>query len=295
MARIFLFVLFIVAASAPAELIAGDSVDSASEIRRALGAQKGDDLVVISAGEYDIGEIKIRRSLTIIGAGEVVFYSSGDVEKGLLNPLPGVSMRIENITLKGARSPDLNGAGIRHDGAHLTVIGCNFIGNENGILSTGSDTGKIGVHGSNFVNNGHGDGYSHGIYAVRGASLEVFASRFTGTKIGHHIKSLTEKTEIRLSVLDDAAGRSSYAVDVSKGGDVIISDNTIIQSVDGDNATIINYDLSRGGDPAGLKIVNNHIINYHANGALLRKDAPLAPEINGNVIVNQGRGKLAIP
>ncbi len=290
---IFSFMAFV--ACAPAGSSASAAADTPLAVKRAIANADAGAVVTIAEGRYDIGEIKIRRSLTIIGEGDVILFSSEPVEKGLFNPLPGVSLRVENITFKGARSPDLNGAGIRHDGEHLTVIGCIFDDNENGILSTGAETGQIGVHGSTFVNNGHGDGYSHGIYVSSGASLEIFASKFFGTKIGHHIKSLAGRTDVRLSILDDANGRSSYAVDVSKGGDVTISDNTIIQAVDGDNATIINYDLSRGGEAMGLAIINNHIINRHPNGVLLRNAAPMKPVISGNIIVNEGRGKLKAP
>ncbi len=292
MIRILIFLAFAMTACAPSPSSANTAVVNEEDIKRAIASARDGEIVTIAAGRYDIGEIKIRRNLTLIGTGEVVIFSSALVEKGLLNSMPGVSLRVENITFKGARSADHNGAGIRHDGEHLTVIGSLFEDNENGILATGAATGHIAIHGSSFVDNGYGDGYSHGIYVSSGAALNVFASKFSGTRIGHHIKSLTERTDIRLSVLDDADGRSSYAIDVSKGGDVTIRDNTIIQTADGDNATIINFDLSRGGKATGLVIVNNHIINRHPNGVLLRNTTPATPELRGNAILNEGRGKL---
>jgi hypothetical protein len=294
MMRIFIFLLFALTACAPSDSSASPAA-TAQGVKRAIANARDGGIVTIAAGRYDIGEIKIRRNLTIIGTGEVVLYASAPVEKGLLNSLPGVSLRVVNITFKGAHSPDHNGAGIRHDGEHLTVIGSTFEGNENGILATGAASGRIAVFGSSFIDNGYCDGYSHGIYVSSGAVLEVFAAKFSGTKIGHHIKSLAERTDIRLSILDDADGRSSYAVDVSKGGDVTIRDNTIIQAANGDNAAIINYDLSRGGKATGLAILNNHIINRHQNGVLLRNAAPITPELTGNTIINEDRGKLAAP
>ncbi len=294
MMRILIFLIFAVAACAPSASSASTAID-AQGVKRAITTARDGEIVTIAAGRYDIGEVKIRRNLTLIGTGEVVLFSSALVEKGLLNSLPGVSLRVENITFKGARSTDRNGAGIRHDGEHLTVIGSVFEDNENGILATGAATGHITVYGSSFINNGYGDGYSHGIYVSSGASLEIIAAKFSGTRIGHHIKSLAARTDIRFSTLDDAGGRSSYAVDVSKGGDVTIRDNTIIQASDGDNAAIINYDLSRGGKATRLAIINNHIINHHPNGVLLRNAAPISPELTGNTLINEGRGKLATP
>ncbi len=295
MMRILIVLIFAISACAPSDSSASSAAVNVQDIKRAIANARDGDIVTIAAGRYDIGEIKIRHNLTIIGAGDVVLYSSSPVEKGLLNSMPGVSLRVENITFKDARSLDRNGAGIRHDGEHLTVIGSSFVDNENGILSTGAATGRISIHGSSFINNGYGDGYSHGIYVASGASFEVFATKFSGTRIGHHIKSLAERTDIRLCILDDANGRSSYAVDVSKGGNVTIRNNTIIQAADGDNATIINYDLSRGGKATGLMVVNNHIINRHPNGVLLRNATPITPELSGNEIINEDSGKLSAP
>ena len=83
-------------------------------------------------------------------------------------------------------------------------------------------------------------------------------------------------------------------MDVSKGGDVLIAENTIIQAINADNSTIINYDLSRGGKAMGLTIINNHITNRHRNGKLLRNATSLTPTLTGNKIANEGRGRLAL-
>ena len=72
-------------------------------------------------------------------------------------------------------------------------------------------------------------------------------------------------------------------------------DNTIIQAANGDNSTIINYDLSRGGAATGLIIANNRIVNRHPSGVLLRNDSPLTPTLAGNKIINEARGKIIKP
>jgi hypothetical protein len=288
---IFVFVLGVMM-FAHAAVGAQAPADSAAALRHALQATKSGETIEISAGRYDLADLKIVRDTRLVGRGEVIFYSSSPTSKGLLNPLPGVSLHVENIAFHGAVSPDQNGAGIRHDGADLTVINCVFEDNENGILSTGDDNGRIRIQGSSFLRNGHGDGYSHGIYVVRAAELVISDSRFVGTKIGHHVKSLAEQTRITGSILDDADGRASYSVDASRGGDVLIANNRIIQSSDGDNSTIVNYDLSRGGDARGLVIVNNSILNRHPQGRLLRNATNLSATITGNEIVNDRGGKL---
>jgi len=267
-------------------------VDSAIELRQAIERSDAGDEIIIAPGRYEVRDLKLSRDITLRGQGEVVFYSSRPIAKGLINPLPGASIRIENIKFTGARSPDQNGAGIRHDGDNLTIIDSIFEDNEDGILSTGSEDGRITIQNSKFLRNGYGDGYSHGIYVVRAASLYVQDTQFIGTRIGHHIKSLASVTTIQGSTFDDADGRTSYAVDASKGGDVEICGNQFIQAANADNSTIINYDLSRGGKPGSLTIADNRIINHHPHGKLLRNKTSVKPLVFDNAIANKGLGAL---
>ena len=270
------------------------TVGNAAELRRAVNSAEAGETILIAAGRYDLTDLKIPRDMSLKGDGEVAFYSGRPTQKGILNPLWDASLQVENIRFEGARSPDLNGAGIRHDGLNLTVVNCVFENNENGILATGRDEGDITITASAFIGNGHGDGYSHGIYLSSGRSLTISASRFAGTRIGHHVKSLAKITEITGSSFDDADGKTSYAVDASKGGAVTVTGNSFIQAADADNSTIINYDVSRGGEARALNITDNRFVNRNRNGRLLRNDTDLVPVMEGNEVVNEAGGRLAL-
>ena len=253
-------------------------------------------VILVPAGDYNIADVKIFSSLILRGdpQGKTIFHSSAVTDKGLLIPQKGVSLTVEDITFRDTVSWDRNGAGIRHEGLNLTILNCIFDGNEDGVLSTGDKAGIISIKSSAFIDNGFGDGQSHGIYVFEAARLQIADSRFVGNRIGHHVKSLANETIIENSHFDDANGRTSYALDVSRGGAVTLTGNTIIQSVDSDNQAIVNYDLTRGGSAVSLRIENNKIINRYAGGILLRNATRMAPVISGNEIVNEGRGKLAI-
>lgn len=266
----------------------------AGVLARAIHNAKKGATVRVPAGAYDVADLKIERDLTLIGDGEVVLFSSGKVEKGLLVPGWDVNFRVENITFRDAESWDQNGAGIRHDGDDLTVVDCRFIDNEDGILATGDDKGAIDIARTAFIGNGFGDGYSHGLYVSSGASLAIKDSRFVGTKIGHHVKSLAASTTITGTSFDDAGGRTSYSVDASGGGAVIIAGNSFVKSVDADNSTLINYDLTRGGAASALEITGNRIINRNPSGRLLRNSTALRAVIENNEITNEGRGRFSV-
>ncbi|MEO0399386.1 MAG: right-handed parallel beta-helix repeat-containing protein [Pseudomonadota bacterium] len=253
-------------------------------------------VVEIPAGDYDIKDLKLYKDVTLRGPapedGVAVLRSAETTEKGVLIPLSGVSLRLENLTFRNTSSWDRNGAGVRHEGRDLTIVNCVFDSNEDGILSTGDANGVITITGTTFMDNGFGDGQSHGIYVLRAARLDIQDSKFIGTRIGHHVKSLADETIIRGSLMDDAYGRTSYSVDASKGGAVTIVNNKIIQSADSDNWSIVNYDLTRGGDALSLTIEGNEIINHYNGGQLLRNDTKLDPVIRDNKITNTARKPL---
>lgn len=272
------------------------SANDSAWLERAISSARAGTVIDIPPGDYDLTDMKIARSITLRGdaAGGVTMRSAETTEKGILVPLAGVDLRVENITFSGAKSWDRNGAGVRHEGGDLTVVNCKFIGNEDGILATGDPAGVIQIVNSEFVDSGFGDGQSHAIYVSSGGRLEVTGSKFIGTRIGHHIKSLADATDVRDTVMDDAYGRSSYAIDVSRGGAVTIENNTFIQAANADNYTIVNYDLSRGGEATRLVATGNKIVNYFDGGVFLRNDTRLAPVLGGNLIENKGKKPLAL-
>lgn len=289
-AVIFAAAAFACACAAPAS--AGDG----GWLKRQIAAARSGAVIEVPAGDYDVKDLTISRSLTLRGeaAGGTVFRSAETTEKGILVPLAGADLTVENITFAGAKSWDRNGAGVRHEGRNLTVVNCKFIGNEDGILATGDPKGVISIVRSEFIDSGFGDGQSHGVYVSSGGRLEVSASRFVGTRIGHHVKSLADATVVRNTTMDDAYGRSSYAIDVSRGGDVTIENNKFVQAADADNYAIVNYDLSRGGKATRLALTGNEIVNYFDGGVFLRNDTGLAPTLSENRIENKGKKPLSL-
>lgn len=270
--------------------------DDSDWLKRQIASAKSGAVIEIPAGDYDLTDLKISRSITLRGdaAGGTVFRSAETTEKAILVPLTGVDLTVENVTFAGAKSWDRNGAGVRHEGRNLSIVNCRFLSNEDGILATGDPDGVITIVKSEFVDSGFGDGQSHGVYVSSGGRLEISESLFVGTRIGHHVKSLAGTTIVRNTVMDDAYGRSSYAIDVSKGGEVTIEGNKFVQSADADNYSIINYDLSRGGEAKGLTVAGNEIVNYFDGGVFLRNDTRLAPALYENRIENRGKRPLAL-
>lgn len=289
--RTLVLVILLIAATA-VEAAPGDSAWLANAISNA----KSGAVIDIPAGDYDLTDQKIYRSITLRGSadGKTILRSAAVTEKAILVPLTGVDLRVENIAFDGAKSWSRNGAGVRHEGRNLTVVNCRFTNNEDGILSTGDKNGVITIDRSEFRNSGFGDGQSHAIYVDGAALVDVRDSKFISTRIGHHLKSLSKKTVVRGATFDDGHGRGSYAIDASRGGELIAENNVFIQASDAENYAVVNYDLTRGGSADGLVLKGNKIVNRFRGGVFLRNDTKLAPLMAGNEIENLGGKPMAL-
>ena len=257
-----------------------------------FGSAPGDRLL-IAPGTYQARDVAVPHDLTVEGLGGVTVTSDRPVAKGLF--VPQADFTVRNLTLAGARSPDRNGAGIRHEGGALTVEDASLIRNDDGILATGEADGTVAVRRSLFDANGHGDGYSHAIYAANGKSLLVEDSRFTGTRVGHHVKSLLPLTVVTRSSFDDADGRTSYVVDATGGGRLVVTRNEIVRRADADQATLVNYDASRGGAPGAVEITGNAVRTHKPRTRALRNPEGARVEMSANAWLTAEGGGYAGP
>ncbi len=287
-----------IAAAAAAAILSACYGSAAAEdgpwLERQIERARSGDTINIPAGNYDLSDVTFSKDLTLVGPPDrsAVLRAANVTDKGVLVPTNGANLRVENLSFRDVTAWDRNGAGIRFEGENLTVVNCLFHSNEDGILATGDDDGVIKIINSEFVNNGFGDGQSHGIY-IDGASLvQVEGSKFVGSRIGHHIKSASQRTIVVDSYFDDAHGRTSYAIDIPGAGDATIRGNTVIQSADSDNWAVFNYDTGKGGTPVSLVIEGNKIINKYDGGVLLRNDTRIEPVIRDNEVENLGRKPL---
>jgi hypothetical protein len=200
-------------------------------LSKAAADARDGDRVTIAPGTYHECAVWRASHLTIEGAKAdpgVVITGDACMGKGLFVTI-GDDITVRNITFEGARVSDLNGAGIRGEGADLTVEGARFIDNQNGILAAGVAASKILIRDSYFERNGTCDGAcAHGIYAGKAGLLRVEHSTFFDTLEGHHIKSRALRTEIvDCDIADGDHGTASYLIDIPNAGDVVIRDSRL--------------------------------------------------------------------
>lgn len=187
------------------------------------------DTILIEPGEYFDCAVWHTPRLTIEGKGAGVIITDKVCMGKALFVTVGDGITIRNLTLTRARVPDGNGAGIRAEGADLTVEHVHFINNENGILAAGSPHSTIRITDSEFIRNGKCESAcAHAIYVNQIALLHIERSKFFETRAGHHIKSRALRTElIGNEITDGEQGTASYLVEVPNGGSLIMDDNVL--------------------------------------------------------------------
>lgn len=279
-------------------------------------SQEG-DTIYVRAGTYVNDYATFNHSVSIIGVGGQAHFKWEGLEqdpsskiwvqqvgkpwipngKGIIDISPHAGdVYVENLTLSGATSGQTNGAGIRHHGSNLTVVNTVFIDNENGILAAPNnpEDAVVRVYGSEFLGNGYEDGKSHAMYISKTGTLVVENTVIRDTVEGHHVKSLAETTIVRNSVLDDGAGTSSYSVDVSGGGSLLVENNLITQGAETGNRQIFNYSLERGGEEGEVIFRDNTIVNASTTGILIRNATDIPVLFEGNRFEMIDGGKLQL-
>lgn len=198
----------------------------------AAAAARQGDVIRIAPGVYQDCAVWRANGLVIEGedAERVVIGDRTCLGKGVF-VVAGNDVTVRGVTLKGARSDDANGAGIRGEGINLTVERVRFVDNENGILMVGVPRGALLVRDSTFIDNGScARACAHGIYTGVLELLRVERSRFFATREGHHVKSRALRTEVLdCSIEDGPRGTASYLIDVPNGGAVLLRGNRLLK------------------------------------------------------------------
>lgn len=276
----------------------------------ALAAAQDGDTINVQPGSYAGGWVT-RNNLTLNCTAPRACIVEGTItrDKGLILQ-SGDNLTVKGFTFRGAASRYVtNAAGIRVDGAGLTVINCLFEKNANGILYTavnkvdwklgGAPAGQRGtltVNDSSFIGNGYGDGQTHGIYASIVDKVVVFRSTFRDTRVGHHLKSRAHDTTVTFSTFEDGPimDASSYAIDLPQGGAALIHHNTFGKGSYGvwlpDAAGIMRYQVPGYSSNASTIIAYGFEMAKKLDGTMSTVNPPGPVVVTENFVVSRING-----
>ena len=217
----------------------------------AAAAARQGDVIRIAPGVYEDCAVWRADGLIIEGedAERVVIGNRTCLGKGVF-VIAANDVTVRGVTLRGARSGDRDGAGIRGEGVNLTVERVRFLDNENGILLAGVPRGVLLVRDTTFIGNGSCEyACAHGIYTGPLELLRVERSRFLATREGHHIKSRAFRTEVLGCDIEEAEGTASYLIEAPNGGAVLLRGNRLSKGPrSGNRSTAISIG-AEGVDP----------------------------------------------
>ncbi len=258
-------------------------------------AGAGDTILIDAAGHYD-GDVCAwsTNGLTLRGInGRPRIDAAGNNAQGkAIWVISGDDTTIDTIELSGCHVPDANGAGIRQQGANLTVRNAYFHDNENGILASEHAGSTITIEQSEFAHNGAGDGQSHNLYIGHVDRLVFRYNWSHDALVGHLLKSRAATNVIEYNRLTGEAGSSeSYEINLPNGGLSYVIGNLIEQPTTTQNSAMLDY-LSEGfgqNTDDRLFIVNNTFVNNRGSGTFLQIGAAATtPVIARNNIFHGG-------
>ena len=234
-----MLVPFIAAPAAAATLMVGPGQTYEVPSEAAAVAQPG-DTIIIAPDTYHDCSVWTADNITIESSAPGVVLTQTICQGKAIFVIPANNVTVSGITFSYATAPDGNGAGIRAEGANLTVENSTFEFDQDGILSDDNPASTISISGSDFYHNGAcvGSGCAHGIYIGNIALLQVQNTTFYDTQAGHHIKSRAANTQIsNCSIEDGPNGTSSYLVDIPFGGNLTITDTIMEKGPKSENHT----------------------------------------------------------
>jgi hypothetical protein len=204
----------------------------------AAAVAKNGDHIQIEPGQYFDCAVWRADNLVIEGTAPGVVITDKTCNGMGLFVIWGNNTTVRNLTLTRARVPDMNGAGIRLVKGSLTVDGVKFIDNQNGLFGGVPGT-TVTVRNSDFDRNGTCAGAcAHAIYIENVDLLRVENSHFSNTRQAHSIKSRALRTEVTgCTITDGPGGTSSFLIEVSNGGAVVVRDNTLEKGPKAENHT----------------------------------------------------------
>ncbi|MCB1688618.1 MAG: right-handed parallel beta-helix repeat-containing protein [Halioglobus sp.] len=257
---------------------------------------KSGDTVEIDAGVYrnDYAEW-VQENLTIRGVGGMAHLQSTElIPNGkAIWIVSGNNTAIENIEFSGARVPDTNGAGIRHEGGNLTLRNTYFHHNEFSVLTGAYPEASLDILSSRFWFQKREGTFSHGIYVGALKRFTLTGSHIKGTDRGHQIKSRALQNHILYNRIEDVAGgNSSRLVDLPNCGLSFIIGNDMQQAESTENIDAIGYGAEgcdgRSARQRRLFVVNNTFVNEALNGTLVKNHTDGDVLVANNLIFGGG-------
>jgi hypothetical protein len=259
----------------------------------AAAIARSGDIIEIDADTY-VGDVAVwyANNLAIRGVGgrARLLAAGRSAEDKAIWVIKGNNVTVDNIEFAEAVVDSGNGAGIRVEGANLTVENCYFHDNQEGILTSVDMTDSaLDIENSEFARDGGNGGKSHEIYVNSLRQLIVRGSYFHQGRVGHLIKSRAKRNFVIANRITDEDGSASYEIEFPNGGFNVVMNNLIEKGPAAQNTTLLANAFEGASNPLQqLYIVNNTFVNDLGRGDFIRVSAPDNVQVVNNIFVGGG-------
>jgi hypothetical protein len=247
------------------------------------------DAVLIEAAEYpDSRAVWPQNRLLLRGVnGRPHLIAGPKLAQGkAIWVINGDDVVVENVEFSNARIPSHNGAGIRMQGARLTIRAGFFHDSDMGILTDNDPTQDLLIEFSEFARNGHASGQAHNLYVGSIGRFEIRYSSSYGAKAGHLLKSRARRNLVAYNRLADAPpGPSSYELDFPRSTDTTVIGNLILQAETSPNQAMLSFGgEDKGRPPLGrLRVTWNTFVSLRPNPVFIFNHSAEPALIVGNL------------
>ena len=258
-------------------------------ISSAVAASRNGDVIQVQAGTYtnDFAEINTKVTIRAVG-GTANLVATAEPSNGKAILTTNTDATIDGLSFTGAQTGSGNGAGIRYQGGHLTILNSRFADNQNGLLAAPDANGSITIEASEFAHNGSGSGRTHNLYVNEVGSLTIRDSYFHDAVVGHEIKSRAYNTLIENNrITNGPNGTASYDIDLPEGGAATIRNNVIEKGPNASNPYLIHYGGEEGPHAgSSLTVSGNTLIAPPSGAGALKNDTGITASFTNNKTQN---------
>ncbi|MCC6718641.1 MAG: hypothetical protein IT555_12220 [Acetobacteraceae bacterium] len=249
----------------------GEALAVPSQAARVAG---DGDTVAIAPGEYYDCAVWRQDRLTIAGpddpATPAVLTDTTCQGKAVF-VVGGRGVTIRRLTFARARVPDGNGAGIRAEGADLTVADSRFVDNQSAILVADGVAGTLAIADSTFERNGamRGESCVATLHAAAVAVLRIERSAFLATRACDVVRAAAARVEVLDSRFDDGADGASQRMLAVGGGSLLVRGSRFARGPHSAPPDIAIARRHLWGDGGALEVRDTTLANATGRPAVL--------------------------
>lgn len=232
-------------------------------LEQALAASKDGDTIAVDAGIYKDNFATSVHKVIIEGVGGMAVFTAdriSDNDRATIDAHDDLTL--QNVEISGTRAYDGNGAAVRMESGHLTIVNSDLHNNDTSILAGGSSN-TVSVYDSEIYQNGNGDKSTPQIDVGDVSSFTLVNSYIHGANVSHEVDDQAYFSRILNNrIIDGVGSDASFGINLGHGGDAIIASNVVEKGPDAANGVLMHI----GGEGptyenSNVRIVGNTLIS----------------------------------